>query len=190
MQERQTTIEGTTLPIDLPFLVLATQNPIELEGTYPLPEAEIDRFLFKLQVGYPDEEGELRMLEMKNVQADNGPADRVAHPTMLSEIISAAKKVHVDGMVLRYIRDISLATRRNENVSLGASPRASEHFLRAAKARALIIGRTYVTPDDIKALAKPILLHRLVLTVEAELEEVTTDGVVEQVLNSVPVPRS
>jgi len=189
MQERQATIEGTTLPMALPFMVMATQNPIELEGTYPLPEAQIDRFLFKLQVGYPGEEAELMMLHMKNLSIDPPKARLIAAPPVISSLISATKMVHVETLVLRYIRDLVLATRRNPNVSLGASPRAAEHFLRACKARALVCGRGYATPDDVKALAKPVLLHRLKLTVDAELEEVTPDAVIEQVLASVPVPR-
>ncbi len=189
MQERQATIEGTTLPMALPFMVMATQNPIELEGTYPLPEAQIDRFLFKLQVGYPGEEAELMMLHMKNLSVDPPKAGRIAEPQLISSLISAAKMVHVEASVLQYIRDLVLATRRNPNISLGASPRAAEHFLRAAKARALVCGRSYSTPDDVKALARPVLLHRLKLTVDAELEEVTPEAVIEQVLASVRVPR-
>jgi len=189
MQERQATIEGTTLPMPLPFMVLATQNPIELEGTYPLPEAQIDRFLFKLHVGYPGEAGELEMLRIKNASADP-PAPRVvARGETILRLARAAKRVHVEVSVLEYIRDLATATRRNENVSLGASPRASEHFLRAAKAWALISGRSYATPDDVKKLAKPILLHRLLLTVEAELEDITPEAVIDEVLESVPIPR-
>ena len=189
MQERQATIEGTTLPMDLPFIVLATQNPVELEGTYPLPEAQKDRFLFKLRVTYPDEEAELQMLQIKNLSIDPDPPRIVAQPDTISRLIRGAKEIHVKTSVLQYIRDISVATRSNPNLSLGASPRASEHFLRAAKAKAMISGRTYVTPDDVKSLAKPILLHRLILTVDAELEEITPDAVIEEALSSVRVPR-
>ena len=189
MQEGQATIEGTTLPMQLPFMVLATENPIELEGTYPLPEAQIDRFLFKLKVDYPSEEDELHMLEMKNRPGNASEPQLVADPATISRLIQSAKRVHVESSILRYIRDVVVATRRNPQIQLGASPRASEHFLNSAKAYALVQGRPYVTPDDIKALARPVLLHRLILTVDAELEEVTPEDVIEQVLASVPVPR-
>jgi len=189
MQEGQATIEGTTLPMKLPFMVLATENPIELEGTYPLPEAQIDRFLFKLKVEYPSEEDELHMLEMKNRPNDASEPQLVADPATISRLIQAAKNVHVESSILRYIRDVVVATRRNPQVQLGASPRASEHFLHSAKAYALVRGRPYVTPDDIKALTRPVLLHRLILTVDAELEGVTPENVIEEVLASVPVPR-
>ncbi len=189
MQERQATIEGKTLPMQLPFMVMATENPIELEGTYPLPEAQIDRFLFKLEVGYPGEDAELLMLQMKNLSLDPDPAELVTDPESLSRLIEGCKAIHVERPVLQYIRDLVLATRANENVQLGASPRASEHYLRAVKARAFVSGRPYATPDDVKELAKPVLLHRLMLTVDAELEEITPDTVIDEVLHKVPVPR-
>ena len=189
MQERQATIEGTTLPMQLPFMVMATENPIELEGTYPLPEAQIDRFLFKLEVGYPGKEAELAMLEMKNLSFDPDPPNPVLQEGMLSELIHGARLVHVERTVLQYIRDLVLATRHDASVQLGASPRAAEHFLRAVKAKALVSGRAYATLDDVKGLAKPVLLHRMILTVDAELEEVTPKVVIEGVLDRVPVPR-
>ncbi len=189
MQERQATIEGTTLPMQLPFMVMATENPVELEGTYPLPEAQIDRFLFKLEVGYPGEEAELLMLEMKNVSMDPEPPGLVMGQDDLSRMIRGCKEVHVERPVLQYIRDLVLATRQDENVQLGASPRASEHYLRAVKARALVSGRPYATTDDVKELARPLLLHRLMLTVDAELEEITPSSVIENVVRRVPVPR-
>jgi MoxR-like ATPase len=189
MQERQATIEGNTEPMGLPFMVLATQNPIELEGTYPLPEAQRDRFLMELRIGYPDEASELEMLHIKNLSIDPGPPRILADREVIGYLTEAAKNVQATNSVLEYIRDISVATRRHPDLSLGASPRASEHLLRAAKGRALIMGRTTATMEDIKCLAKPLLQLRLVLTVDAELEGVTVDSAIDQVLSSVPVPR-
>ena len=186
MQEVQATIEGTTIPMEKPFMVLATQNPIELEGTYPLPEAQKDRFLLMISVDYPNLEDELHMLQIKNESTQTDASRILADADLISGLISAVKEVHVEDYILQFIRDISVTTRQNPNLTLGASPRASEHLLRAVKARALISGRTKVTPEDVKKLVRPLLLHRIILTIDAELQEITPDDIIAETLSSAP----
>jgi MoxR-like ATPase len=186
MQEGQATIEGNTLPMDKPFMVLATQNPIELEGTYPLPEAQKDRFLMMCRVEYPSLDDELDMLKIKNTPNQTDGIKSLADRETISRLIDGAKKVRADDYILRYIRDISVTTRNNPDLALGASPRASEHLLRAVKARALISGRTHATPDDVKKLVAPILLHRLILTIDAELQEITLDTIIKETIRTAP----
>ncbi|MBX3248880.1 MAG: MoxR family ATPase [Myxococcales bacterium] len=183
MQERQVTIEGETRPLPSPFLVLATQNPVEQAGTYPLPEAQIDRFLVRLLLGYPspqDERGILRRF------LGSSPAPRtVLSPADVLRLRELAAGIHVEDEVLDYVVRLASFTRDHGRVFLGASPRASLALLQAARARALLAGRAYVLPDDVKALATPVLAHRLVLTPEAEMEGLRPERVVRQALEQV-----
>ncbi|MCB9549402.1 MAG: MoxR family ATPase [Myxococcales bacterium] len=183
MQEGQVTIEGETLRLPDPFLVLATQNPLEQEGVYPLPEAQVDRFLMKLIIDYPDVAGEERML----ATYDHAPApvERVLDPEAIIALRGQAEAIHVSAEILRYIVGLARSTRDHDAVRLGASPRASLSLMRAAKAQALLDGRAFVLPDDVRHLARPVLAHRLVLTPEAELDGVTPQQVVEHALGGV-----
>jgi MoxR-like ATPase len=195
-QERQVTIGGTTYPLPEPFLVLATQNPIEQEGTYPLPEAQLDRFLFKVKVDYPSRLEEREVL-IRMSAGEPIPVDRVLEP---SAILSARKSIagiHLDQRLVDYIVDLVRATRTPAAVGLdaltpliafGASPRASISLAQAGRAYAFLQGRTFVVPEDIRALAPDVLRHRLVLTFEAEAEDVTSDGVIAQLLSAVKAP--
>ena len=192
MQEGQVTIDGESHPLPDPFLVLATQNPVEYEGTYPLPEAQRDRFLVRVDLGYPDEASERAMLAL----ARNGlrPAAlqelrAVAGPEDLRAAREQVDATAVGDDVIGYVVAIVRRTRELPSVSLGASPRAAVHLLGAAKAAARLDGREYVTPDDVARMAVPVLHHRLVLTPEAELERFTPDAAVRNALDAVPVPR-
>jgi MoxR-like ATPase len=190
MQERTVTIEGETLDLPDPFMVIATQNPIELEGTYPLPEAQRDRFMFKLHVGHPDRSEEADLLDRFDAEPDLGPADvsQVVDPGDILEARGTVREVYVDEAVKEYAIDVVEATRSHEDVEYGASPRASLAFLNAGKARAAIQGREYVIPDDVKALAGPILSHRLILNTDAELSERQTADVVAEIRDAVEPP--
>jgi len=189
MEERQVTVDGTTYVLESPFLVVATQNPIEMEGTYPLPEAQRDRFMARISMGYPDAAAEMVML------ADHAGADPldalapVSTATEVRALIDMVRRVHVSDPVRQYVVDLVNATRRSPDLRLGASPRASLQLLRAAKAQAALSGRDYVLPDDVQRLAQHVLAHRLLLTAEAQIARRGTDGVVDSVLRSVPVPR-
>jgi MoxR-like ATPase len=194
MEEHQVTIEGESRVLPDPFLVVATQNPIEYEGTYPLPEAQLDRFLFKLLVAYPSAEQEEQILARHDAGLD--PHDLPAaglRPVANAADLAAARTevgtVRVDPRVLAYIVALARATRQSPSVTLGVSPRGATMLLRAAKAWAWLSGRAFVTPDEVKAMAKPTLRHRIQLRPEAELEGVTADGVLDGVLAGVPVPR-
>ncbi len=194
MEERQVSVEGTPRPLPEPFVVVATQNPIEYEGTYPLPEAQLDRFLLKLTMPVPGRPDEIRILGAHHAGFD--PRDltaagltAVAGPAELAAGRHAARAVSVAPEVLGYIVDVARATRSAPSLSLGASPRAATALLASAKAWAWLSGRDFLTPDDVKALARPTLRHRISLRPEAELEGVTADGVLDSVLATVPVPR-
>ena len=192
MQETQVTIDGETFPLELPFIVIATQNPIEYEGTYPLPEAQLDRFLLKLDVGYPSAEAEAGVLRLRHRGVRPTGLDAVSQALTVDELRQAQRDVDATAAtdeVLDYILAIVRATRELPSVELGASPRAGVHLLAAAKGRARLDGRGYVTPDDVVAVARPALRHRLVLRPEAELERYRADDAVAAVLQSVPVPR-
>jgi MoxR-like ATPase len=196
MQERQVTIGAETFPLPRPFLVLATQNPIEQEGTYPLPEAQVDRFLFKLKIGYPSREEERRILD------DNAVTDRVfnVHPVADPENVLRARavvdQIYVDDKVKDYILDIVFATRDPAAFRLdlagliryGASPRATIGLTIAARARAFLSGRGYVTPQDVKSVAPDVLRHRVIVSYEAEAEEMTSDDIIGRILSELPVP--
>ena len=184
MQEQQATIEGDTRPLPSPFIVLATQNPVEQAGTYPLPEAQIDRFLVRLLIGYPsarDERGILRRF------TDGSPkARRVLEPEQILTMQQLVDRVHVEESVLDFVVRLATFTREHPRLFLGASPRASLALVGAARARALMAGRAHVLPDDVKRLAAPVLAHRLVLTPEAEMEGTQHEAIVRQALERVP----
>ena len=189
MEERQVTVDGTTYVLESPFMVVATQNPIEMEGTYPLPEAQRDRFMARISMGYPDAGAEMVMLAD---HAGQDPLDALAPVSTATEVralIDMVRRVHVSDPVRQYVVDLVNATRRSPDLRLGASPRASLQLLRSAKAQAALSGRDYVLPDDVQRLAQHVLAHRLLLTAEAQIARRATDGVVESVLRSVPVPR-
>jgi MoxR-like ATPase len=194
MEERQVSVEGTARLLPSPFLVAATQNPVEYDGTYPLPEAQLDRFLLKLSVPLPDRDDEIAILQRHDAGFD--PRDLaaagvrpVAGPAELAAARQAAASVRVAPEVLGYVVDVCRATRTSPSLSLGASPRGATALLATSKAWAWLSGRDYLTPDDVKALARPTLRHRVSVRPEAELEGVTSDGVLDGVLASVAVPR-
>jgi MoxR-like ATPase len=192
MEERQVTLDGTPQPLPRPFLVLATQNPVEYEGTYPLPEAELDRFLFKALVRYPSGDEEAAILRLHDAGGDpQRSVDALSSldEGALDEAAREAAATTVEDSVVRYIVAIVAASRRSPDLHLGASPRAGVHLLRAAKANAALEGRDFVTPDDVKSLAPPILRHRFVLKPEAEIEGLDADAAVARVLSRVEVPR-
>lgn len=196
MQERQVTISETTYPLDNPFLVLATQNPIEQEGTYPLPEAQIDRFMLKLSVTYPNKKEEKEILERMSIgQAIDVQA--VLDPKGIARIRSVVNEIYVDEKIKNYILDIVFATREPESYKLealkpliayGASPRASIMLTRAAKAHALLRGRGYVIPEDVKQIGMDVLRHRVIITYEAEAEEMRSEDIVTKIFDQIEVP--
>ena len=194
MEERQTTVAGEARALPDPFMVIATQNPVEYEGTYPLPEAQLDRFLAKIYVGYPERDAEQTVLARHNSGmslhevAANG-VRAVATPSDLAQARAQVRAVQVEDAILGYITDIVRATRTSPVVDLGVSPRGGVAMLGLSKAWAWMAGRSFVTPDDIKMIAKPALRHRLQVQPEAELEGVTADIVLDGLLESVPVPR-
>ena len=192
MQEAQVTVEGESRALPDPFLVVATQNPVEYEGTYPLPEAQLDRFMVKVDVGYPSEEHELAMLRLavRGVSpATLEHVQRVADAEEMRAAREALDRTEVTDEVAVYVATLVRETRSVPSISLGASPRAAVHLLVAAKASAQMSGRTYVTPDDVVRMARPVLRHRLLLRPEAELERYTPDDAVEAALGAIPVPR-
>jgi MoxR-like ATPase len=189
MQERQVTIDGVTRPLERPFLVVATQNPIEYEGTYPLPEAQLDRFLLRLSVGYPSPEAEWGMLERRLERtSDEVELARVATPADLLAMQRAVEDVHVAASVGRYMVELVGATRASPRVQVGASPRGTLALLKVARARAALAGRDFVTPEDVKAVAVPALAHRLILRPELWVRRVRTQDVVAELLEQVPTP--
>ncbi|HEV8098121.1 MAG TPA: MoxR family ATPase [Gaiellaceae bacterium] len=189
MQERQVTIEGTTHPLAPPFLVLATQNPIEYEGTYPLPEAQLDRFILRLGVGYPEREQEWDVLARRLERAsDEVELEPVVGRDELLEMQQAIEQVHVARSVGLYMVDLVAATRSASGVQVGASPRGSLALLKLSRCRAAIEGRTYVTPDDVKSVAVPALAHRLALRPELWVQRLRPDDVVLELLDRVPTP--
>jgi MoxR-like ATPase len=196
MQEHQVTIGDESFILDEPFLVLATQNPIEQEGTYPLPEAQVDRFMLKVIVGYPSTSDERKVVDVA-LDGLRREVQPVLHPQQLADMKQTAASIYLDDKVKDYVLDIVAATRHPEKYRLndlkalieyGASPRASINLCLAARANAFLVGRAYVTPQDVKDVALDILRHRVLLTYEAEAEETTSDDVVRKVLESVPVP--
>jgi len=197
MQERQVTISETTYPLPRPFLVMATQNPLEQEGTYPLPEAQVDRFMLKLLIPYPTRDEE-KLIMQRMVRGDDIPVRRVATPQQIMELRDLVKDIYMEERLRDYILDLVFATREparyprlKELVGLiecGASPRASIYLAQAAKAHALLEHRGYVTPDDIKAIGRDILRHRIILTYEAEAEQVSQEDIVGRLFDEIEVP--
>jgi MoxR-like ATPase len=192
MEERQVTIDGTTYPLEAPYLVVATQNPIEHEGTYRLPEAQLDRFLFKIAVTYPNLEQEVAIINGHH-QRQGAKAIQEVNPVLTADQIKAyrqsVQQIHVDGNLMRYIAQIISETRNNPSLFLGASPRASVAILNSAKAYAAVNGRDFTTPEDIKFVAMPVLRHRVILTPDKEMEGITSDEVVKQIIDKIEVPR-
>lgn len=197
MQERQVTISDTTYPLDDPFLVLATQNPIEQEGTYPLPEAQVDRFMLKLRVGYPNREEELEIMRRMATNARKPKARAVVSPEEIKRARDVTNDIYIDEKIENYILDLIFATRHPDRFGLsslspliqfGASPRASINLVLASKAMAFLHRRGYVIPEDIRSIALDVLRHRVILTYEAEAEEVTSENIIEQIVNKIEVP--
>jgi MoxR-like ATPase len=190
MQERQVTIEGTTHSLAQPFLVIATQNPIEYEGTYPLPEAQLDRFLLRSAIGYPGRDDEVEVLARRiERQTDEVVLDTVVDRGTLLEMQSALEQVHVSEGVRRYCVDVVAATRASQSTAVGASPRGSLALLKLARCKAALAGRDFVLPDDVKAVAVPALAHRLVLRPELWVQRVSAEDVIRDILSSVPTPK-
>lgn len=192
MSERQVTVDGTTYPVPRPFVVFATQNPIEHEGTYRLPEAQLDRFLFKINVGYPVLEEEMEILREHHAQKAGDKEDLVQPVVGIAELIGfqeLVKQLYVHEDVFAYIVQVIFNTRSNPNLSLGASPRASIALLEASKASAALQGRDFITPDDVKYVAPNILGHRVLLTPEKEMEGFTSDFIIKQIVDAIEIPR-
>jgi MoxR-like ATPase len=192
MEERQITIDGKTYPMAYPFLVVATQNPIEQEGTYHLPEAQLDRFLFKINVDYPTQEDEIQVLRNHHQQALAAAVDSIVavlNAGQLAELRLLVKNIRVEDKLLSFITSLVALTRKHKSIYLGASPRASIGIMNAAKSMAALQGRDFVTPEDILFVATPVLRHRVVITPEKEMEGGTVDQVIKELLQSVEVPR-
>jgi len=187
MQEMQVTVEGDTRPLPNPFLVLATQNPVEQAGTYPLPEAQIDRFLIRLVIGYPNPDDERAML--RRFMSGMPKPRKILSPQDILQLQHLALSIHVEDEVLDYVVRLAAWTREHARLYLGISPRASLALVQAARARALLHGRAYVLPDDVRALAVPVLAHRLVLTPEAEMDGARPEAIMQQALRTVPPRR-
>jgi len=188
MEERQVTVDGKTYLLPHPFFVMATQNPIELEGTFPLPEAQIDRFLLKLRLGYPEKGEEISILERFREEDPLGSLEAVASPEQITGLQDERKRIRISLPVREYIADIVRATRANKSLRFGASPRGSLGLMRAGQALAALRGREFVLPDDIKELALPVLAHRLILTDEERLRGETAEHLLEEIIEQMPVP--
>ncbi|MDZ7958351.1 MAG: MoxR family ATPase [Aulosira sp. DedQUE10] len=194
MEEMQVTLDGESLPLPELFWVIATQNPLEFEGTYPLPEAQLDRFLFKLAVDYPDQTAEKQMLlnRQAGFAARRGDINRLEPVATVSEILQARqaiKEVKISETIIDYLLALVKTSRQHPELALGASPRAAGAWLQTSQAAAWLAGRNFVTPDDVKAVASPLLRHRLILKPEAMLDGLQMDAVIASVINQVPVPR-
>jgi len=188
MQERQITGDGVTRPLPRPFIVLATQNPVELEGTFPLPEAQVDRFLMRVEIGYPDQREENQILERFRAEDPLASLEPVTSPEEVNRLIDLRKSVKIEESIRDYIVRISCATRENQDIQLGASPRASLALYQTAQAWAAIQGREYVIPDDIKFLAPYVLCHRLIISAQAQLRGRDARQLIRDVVEAVPVP--
>lgn len=192
MEERQVTVDGTTYALQAPYIVVATQNPIEHEGTYRLPEAQLDRFLFKISVDYPSRDQEIEIIGGHHQRMGHAPTDEVSRVLNGSQILEYRKtvqQVHVESNLIQYIADIVHSTRNHPSLFLGASPRASVALLNSSKAYAAINGRDFSTPEDVKFIALPVLRHRIMLTPEKEMEGLTPDHVIQKIVDAVEVPR-
>ena len=188
MEERQVTVDGETRILDAPFIVIATQNPIEHEGTYPLPEAQLDRFMMRVTMGYPDRAKELEMLQTHGERSSFVDLKPVVHAEDVVAMSSIAREIHVADVLRGYLIDLAEATRTHPDILLGASPRATLFLQRAARTVAAAHGRDYVSPDDVKLILTPVLSHRLIIRPEAQMSGVTVDEVLTQVVGSVQVP--
>jgi MoxR-like ATPase len=192
MEERQATIDGTTYPFETPFMVLATQNPIDQEGTYALPEAQLDRFIFKIKVDYPTLEDEVKIIQTHHERKGEKPQtliEPILNAKDLADYKAKIQSILVEGKIIRYIAELVSKTRNHPHLYLGGSPRASISILNTSKAFAAISGRDFVIPEDVKKALKPILNHRIILTPEREMEGMTTENVIEMIVQSVEVPR-
>jgi MoxR-like ATPase len=187
MEERQVTVDGTTYPLDRPFMVIATQNPVEMEGTYPLPEAQRDRFTARISMGYPSPAAELAMLDIHSRTSPLDGLSAVADADDVRRLIDEVRRVHVAPPVKQYAIDLVNSTRNHPELRLGASPRATLHLVRAGRARAALDERDYVLPDDLQVLAVPVLAHRLLPTAEAQVERRTPEQVVAEIVARLPV---
>jgi MoxR-like ATPase len=188
MEERQVTVDGTTYQLDPPFMVIATQNPVEMEGTYPLPEAQRDRFMARIAIGYPAPDAELAMLETHGSDSPLDHLKPVAHAGDVRELVAAVREVHVSAAVRQYIIDLVTATRNAPELRLGASPRAALHLLRASRAHAALDERDFVLPDDIQTLALPVLAHRLLPSAEAMVGRDLPEQVLTNLIRRLPLP--
>jgi len=188
MDERQVTVDGVTYPLPQPFIVLATQNPIEYEGTFPLPEAELDRFLLRIHLGYPSQRDEVAIMEAQQIAHPIDSLEQVTNAEEITGIQRAVREIHADPLIREYIASLVDATRRHDSVYLGASPRGSLALYRACQASALLDGRDFVTPDDVKALAYATLGHRLIVSPAARVKETSALDIVNGCLQRVPVP--
>jgi MoxR-like ATPase len=188
MEERQVTVDGMTYELQTPFMVIATQNPIEMEGTYPLPEAQRDRFTARIAMGYPDAAAELAMLDVHGAEDPVYDLAPVADADIVRSLIETVREVHVADVVKQYAVNLCNATRESPDLRLGASPRATLQLLRTARAVAALEGRDYVVPDDLQTLAVPVLAHRIIPTAEAQLSRRTTDSIVSDLTHRLPLP--
>jgi MoxR-like ATPase len=190
MQERQTTLDGKTHSLQNPFVVMATQNPIEYEGVYPLPEAQLDRFLVRLQLGYPSRTEEVEIMRRRMARGkEEVVLDPVADSDTILDLQKTVEGIHIDDDVLGYIADIVQATRTHRQIEVGASPRGSLAIFKLSRARAVFLGRDYVIPDDVKEVAAPALVHRLIMKAESWVKGTNPNQVLEDILKTIPVPR-
>ncbi len=188
MEERQVTVEGVTRPLPLPFMVLATQNPVEYEGTFPLPEAQLDRFLLRIRLGYPSLKEEIEIVDRQQFTHPLDALEAVASPEDLLELHRAARSIYVDLLIKQYVVNLVDATRHHPDIALGASPRATLGLIRTAQAMALLRGRDYIIPDDVKGLARSVLAHRIIVAPGARMRGLDGERVVGEVLERVAVP--
>ena len=188
MEERQVTVDGVSHRMPQPFLVLATQNPIEYEGTYPLPEAQLDRFILRMNLGYPSPTDEVLVLDQQQTAHPIESCRQVTDPNEIVQLQRAVREIYVDPLIKQYIVQVANATREHEAVHLGASPRGSIALFRTAQAKALLEGRDFVTPDDVKDLAVPTLAHRIIVSAAARLRDLGSDRIMQEIVYNTPVP--
>ncbi len=188
MEERQVTVDGETHILPKPFMVLATQNPIEYEGTFPLPEAQLDRFLLRLRLGYPSIADEIKVMDDQQLQHPLETLKSIVKLKEIQQAIDDVKKVYISPLIKKYIVELTTRTRQSADVYLGASPRGSLALARASQARAALLGRDYVLPDDIKALAIPVLAHRIIVSPAARLRDLSSDRIMQEIVMATPVP--
>jgi MoxR-like ATPase len=188
MEERQVTVDGETHMLPKPFMVLATQNPIEYEGTFPLPEAQLDRFLLRLRLGYPSIADEIRVMDDQQLQHPLEALKSIVKLKEIQQAIDDVKQVYISPLIKKYIVELTTRTRQSADVYLGASPRGSLSLARAGQARAALLGRDHVLPDDIKALAVAVLAHRIIVSPAARLRDLSSDRIVQEIILATPVP--